>query len=333
MPTTTPYGEIEVLDLIPADEGALKQIYGRIGNFKTYFATTKAFELLARGQVVKTNWKLYDDKEKGILYQGYDERKEIIPRLLGVLGLKKTFLEFPKENWEFFSIMPSWAQERGYANFHEWFGNQTDCTIMIDEGHIVFDSYVLTKLSMEERLKITSTRHFDRSVWIASQRPSAIHVNYRANVNQFYKCEVVNDGWFGKEFMVTEFQDTNDSDKPDETRDETRDPETGEVTEWKYRFAVSQEKHTARKKFYNRYDSKYLREGMKSSQRNYAKENLMEQGEALRSLLGWKDKSPKPEELKSMETWLQDFGNSKVVTVEQQDDNEKEEEKILPPSL
>jgi len=284
MPTQTPQGEIEALDLIPADEGALKQIYGRIGNYKTYFATLKAFELLARGQVVKTNWKLFDDKKNNILYQGYDERNQFFYKLLGALGWKKRFLEFPKENWEFFSVTQNWAKEKGYENFHEWFGNQTDCTIFIDEGHIVFDSYLLTKISMEERLKITETRHFDRSVWITSQRPSAIHVNYRGNVNQFYKCEIVNNGWFGTDFLVTEFQDTNESDKPNETRDETRDPESGEITDWKYRFAVSQETYRAKKSMYNRYDSKYLREGMESSQKNMARENEMTQGQALKNL-------------------------------------------------
>lgn len=279
MPTLTKQGEIETLDLIPADEGALKQVYGRIGNYKTYFATLKAFELLSRGQVVKTNWKLYDDKAKGLLYSGHDERDEAGMKLLALLGLKKKFLNYPASNWEFFSIMPEWGREQGYKGFHDWFAHQTDCTIMIDEGHVVFDSYLLTKLPMEERIMITSTRHFDRSVWIISQRPSAIHVNYRANVNQFYKCEIKSKGWFGTEFMVTEFQDTNESDKPDETRDEIRDPETGEVTEWSYRFAVSQETYRASKKFYNRYDSKYMREGMEPSQRNKTKE--VEMGQQL----------------------------------------------------
>lgn len=263
MPTPTPEGEIEARDLIPPDEGALKQIYGRIGNFKTYFATLKALELLDRGQVVKVNWK--------IDWNGYDERTVWYFKLAGLFGFKTKFWEYPKENLEYYSIMPEWARTHGYKDFHEWLAHQTNCHIFIDEGHIVYDSYKLTRMSMEERVMILATRHYDRSIWIVSQRPSAIHVNYRANVNQFFKCEALETGFFGRRsFMVTEFQDTNESDKPDETREEIHDPETGEVTEWKYKLAVSSETYTAKKEIFDRYDSKYLRAGMKDSQRNMA---------------------------------------------------------------
>lgn len=253
--------EIDAINLIPPYEGALKQIYGRIGNFKTYYATQLAFKLLEEGQIVKTNWR--------IDWNGYDEREQIIPNLLVALGIKDHLWEFPKGNWEYFSILPSWAHERGYKNFLDWFKNQTDCTIMIDEGHMAFDSYQLTRVPIEERILITSTRHFDRSVYIISQRPSAIHVNYRANVNQFYKCEATSDSWFGRYFRVTEFQDTK-NDVPDETLEEIRDPETGEITESKYKFAVSSQEYRVDKKMFERYDSKYLREGLPASQKNFA---------------------------------------------------------------
>lgn len=280
--------EVDALDFIPPDEGSLKQIYGRIGNYKTYFATLKAFELLGRGQVVKTNWRLFDDKEKNLSYSGYDERNYFLKKLLCVLGWKRKFSVYPKENWELFSILPEWSLKKGFKSFSDWFAHQTDCTIMIDEGHMaeIFDSYMMTKLPIGERIKITSSRHFDRSVWVISQRPSAIHINYRANVNQFYKCEVISQSNFflQPEFLVTEFQDTNESDKPDETREEIRDKDTGEITEWKYKLAVSSEKYRASLNLFNKYDSKYLREGMKSSQKANILEFEIGQKEALKNL-------------------------------------------------
>lgn len=272
MPTIIEGKEIDALDLIPPDEGSLKQLYGHIGNFKTYYASVLAFKLLERGQVVKTNWQLYDNKEKNILWSGYDERKEFLPQLLFKLGIKKEFLIIPKENWEFFKISDVWANEKGFENFQDWLAHQTDCTLMIDEGHIVYDSYKMTRMSMDERVMMTSTRHFDRTIYIISQRPSAIHANFRGNVNQFYKCEEIEKGgWFGRRFKVTEFQDTDSNDKPDETREEIKDEDTGEVTEWHYKFAIAEEILKVDKKMFNRYNTKYLRGDMKASQHNLAK--------------------------------------------------------------
>lgn len=272
MPTSTPQGEIEILDLIPPDEGALKQIYGRIGNFKTYYATFLAFKILERGQVLKTNWKLYKDKKENILWDGYNEKDVFLNRLMGKLPIlrKKEFLVVPKENWEFFEISDSWAKKNGFADFQDWLMHQTDCTIMIDEGHVVYDSYKLTRMSMEERVMMTSTRHYDRTIYIISQRPSAIHANFRGNVNQFFKCEEMPKSWFSRYFKVTEFQDTDSSDKPDETREEIRD-EDGEIEEWSYKFAVAEETIKVDKKLYNRYDSKYLRANLPMSQHNKTK--------------------------------------------------------------
>jgi len=244
---------LDYLALLPPDEGQLTQYYGRIGNGKTYAATCDVIDLLNRGQVVYTNWP--------ILWEGRDERKIWWCQILGRLGIKKKFWVYPKENLRRINID---------GNFFEFFKTLTSCHIFIDEGHIAFDSYKLTKMPMEDRVAVLSTRHFDRSVHIISQRPTAIHVVLRANVNRFYKCELRWKFLKFRRFMRTEFQDTKD-DIPDEAREVIVNPETGERTEGEYLYAVSEKRYWGRKKIFASYDTKFLRGGQKESQDNAVK--------------------------------------------------------------
>jgi len=119
-----------------------------------------------------SNWK--------IDWQGYDERSNKWLLLLGIIGLKKTFFNFPKENWHFMEIKDTFTDD---------ISKLTDCKIGLDEGHIAFDSYEMARMKIEKRNAVLWTRHFDRTYLIISQRPSAIHVTLRANVNRFFKCE------------------------------------------------------------------------------------------------------------------------------------------------
>lgn len=243
--------EIESLYLIPPQEGELNQYYGRIGNGKTYAATRDAWEYLQAGYIVKTNWR--------IAWPGRDERKEFWKIFLGMLGLKKEFLIFPKENLQFFKVD---------ENFYDWIGKQTSCIIFIDEGHIAYDSYKLAKMSMEERLTVLNTRHYDRIVNVISQRPTAIHSVIRGNVNRFYKCELISQIFGAKHFKKTEFQDTKD-DVPDETRIKELDEETHMMVDTdEYEFAISEKTYWGTRKWYRRYDSKYLRGDAPESQKD-----------------------------------------------------------------
>jgi len=201
-------------DVAAADEGELNQIYGRIGCGKTLLATIKALKLLRRGQVVYTNWE--------IAWDGYDERDSRWLLFKGLLGLKKEFYVFPKDNLKFIKVD---------EEFIDKLGQLSDCTVMLDEGHLVLDSYTKTSMDMDRRNAVLWTRHFDRTIIVISQRPSAIHVTMRANVNRFYKCEKTFDfAFFGhrfQRFLVTEFQDVTSSDVPDESRVMDEDKETG----------------------------------------------------------------------------------------------------------
>lgn len=226
--------EIELLDLFPASEGMISQYYGRIGSGKTYSATADVLELLRRGKVVYTNWK--------INYEGFDERKSL-PYIIRsiIFPWRKRFYFFPKDNLKFLDVD---------KEFHDKFQKLTDCHVFLDEGHVVFDSYEMARMNIERRKSILHTRHFNRSIHIISQRPTAIHVAMRANVNVFYKCEHIWSILGLVRFRRTEFQDM---------LNETVDENEEKICSVKF--------YWGKKKIFDAYNTKYLRGDMPASQR------------------------------------------------------------------
>jgi len=258
----------ELLDLIGVQAGFLAQIYGKIKNGKTYLATIMAMETTKEGQVVYVNWP--------IIWNGYDERTDWKKKLMGMLGLKKEFKVYPKTNLHFADLSNlddvKIDDESTGKNFYDWFANLTSCTCFFDEGHIYYDSYLALKMDMSKRLAILETAHYDRSVYIISQRASAIHAVLRGNVNIFYKCEKVREAWWflKTKFRRVEFQETAADEKPNEERETIIDPETGKKSYGEYLYAESIVNFSGEKRIYNAYNSKYRRLGHKESQDNNA---------------------------------------------------------------
>lgn len=226
--------DIELLNLFPPNPGMISQYYGRIGSGKTYSATSDVLDLLRQGKVVYANWDIH--------YEGYDQRKSLPYIIRSILfPWIKTFYFFPKENLKKIDVD---------RNFHEKFATLTDCHVFLDEGHVVFDSYEMARLSIEKRKSILHTRHFDRSIHIISQRPTAIHVAMRANVNVFYKCECrFQIGPFIM-FKRSEYQDMLN-----ENVDE--DPEK----------IISVKHYLGKKRVFEAYSTKYLRGDTPDSQK------------------------------------------------------------------
>lgn len=255
MPTLIKNGEefteIDALELFPPDEGSINQWYGHIGSGKTYGATCEILEKLKQGKVIYATWK--------IKWEGYDERKEFFPLILGILGLKKFFAVYPKENLRFFEIN---------EEFYKIMGRLTSCEVYLDEGHIAFDSYQLAKMSMEKRLAVLDTRHYDRTINIISQRPSAVHATIRGNVNRFYKMEEKT-FFKWKIFTRKEYQDVDANEKPDENKD-----------------AITEKTFWGRKKIYQLYDSKYRRQGIPESQKNLSQLYKLSWKESMKNLIG-----------------------------------------------
>lgn len=227
--------EIELMDIFPAEEGMITQYYGRIGGGKTYAATSDILELLRRGKVVYANWRIH--------YDGTDERRSKAYALASIIfPWRKRFFDFPKENLKYFELSDKWAQNNGFEDFTHWLSTRTDCSIFADEGHIMFDSYAGIRMSIEKRAAVYHTRHFNRSINIISQRPTAIHVSMRSNVAIFYRCQQIWN-WGGiRRFKRTEFQDI-----AQETVDEQEEKIIGVKYYW------------GKKRVFEAYDTKYLR--------------------------------------------------------------------------
>lgn len=258
----------QLLDIIGVQAGFLAQIYGKIKNGKTYLATVMAIQTAEAGQVVYVNWP--------IDWKGYDERKIWKWRFLRFLGFNINFHVYPENNLHFADLsnldnVKIDGQPTG-KNFYDWFGTLTSCTCFFDEGHIYYDSYLALKMDMSKRLAILETAHYDRSVYIISQRASAIHAVLRGNVNIFYKCEKIRDAWwiFKAKFRRVEFQETGADEKPNEERETITDLDTGKKTYGEYLFAESIIYYKGKKKIYAMYNSKYRRLGLGESQPNNA---------------------------------------------------------------
>jgi len=171
---------LELLDLFQADEGDIELIYGRIGEGKTTEAVRRMLETLKNGGVVYTNIKL--DLSECI----FDDRVSIRQTLANLIWFRKRYYSFRKENYHYFNPDDYEPQE-----MVEFLSKLTDCEIYYDEGHWLLDSYEGTKISKQRRKLVLETRHFNRKLVLITQRPTAIAVSARGNVNRFWRCKVV----------------------------------------------------------------------------------------------------------------------------------------------
>lgn len=226
----------DLIDVFEASEGSINMYYGLIGNGKTYNATSDILDLLAQGKVVYANWH--------IQVPDFDDRKSFWMLLKNTLFFRKRFYLIPcSKNLRYFD--PEQFDSTG--ELVEWLSGLNDCHIFFDEGQDMFDSYEGTRFSKSKRRLILHTRHYHRTLNIISQRPTAIQVSARGNVNRFYKC-VKLASWPWVRFARYEFQQMSG-----ETVDETVEP-------------ISKKTYWASKRVFEAYNTDYLAQGIAKSQ-------------------------------------------------------------------
>ena len=226
----------DLTDVFTASEGSINMYYGLIGNGKTYAATFDILELLKQGKVVYANWR--------IIVDDFDDRKHFWLLLRNTVFFRKRFYVIPRsKNLHFFD--PEEFSTTG--ELVEWLSGLNDCHIFFDEGQDMFDSYEGTKFSKSKRRLILHTRHYHRTLNIISQRPTAIQVSARGNVNRFYKCVKIA-SWPWVRFARFEFQEMSG-----ETVDETVEP-------------ISKKTYWGSSRVFNAYNTDYLAEGIPKSQ-------------------------------------------------------------------
>lgn len=227
----------DLLDVFKASEGSINMYYGLIGNGKTYAATADILDLLSQGKTVYCNWRINVDD--------FDDRENFIIILRNFLfGYRRFYLIPRSKNLHFFD--PEQFSTTG--ELVDWLSKLNDCHIFFDEGQDMFDSYEGTKFSKSKRRLILHTRHYHRTLNIISQRPTAIQVSARGNVNRFYKC-VKLFSWPWPRFVRYEFQQMTG-----ETVDENSDP-------------ISKKTYWGSSKVFNAYNTDYLAEGIPKSQK------------------------------------------------------------------
>jgi len=217
------------------DEGELISVYGRIGAGKTTMAVSMIRRDLMRGKIVYSSFP--------VTWDGYDQRNSIFWTFVGVLGFKKQFYVYPKENWRQLDVFRD--------DIWGFLDTLKDCKLYFDDVIVkLFDSYEKTGYAKQKREWAFFTRHYDRTIVLVTQRTSQIQVALRSQVNRFYKCEKLLK-WPILLFRRSEYQDmkmedVNEDVKPDSVR-----------------FVIG------RKAVFKMFNSKYLRKGAKSSQPFY----------------------------------------------------------------
>jgi len=234
--------DYQPVPLVPNVRGVIDLIYGEFGGGKNTLAAKIVREALEEGTPVFSSFPVH--------FNGYDETQSRWALLLRSVGLKTQFLVVPKENFHRLTM-----QEISEESFARKLFHMQKCVVVIDEGYAarLLDSYRKTNVSVDARIAVYTTRHFDRRFIIVAQRPNAIHVSSRAMVNRFYRCSqplgdnTVLSNFFwritGKRwFIFTEYQDMID-DSVDEEKP------------YRSRWIL------AGKKLLNYFDSKYMAEG------------------------------------------------------------------------
>jgi len=238
-----------LLEVFEADEGSINMYYGMIGNGKTYAATSDILDLLDQGKVVYCNWR--------IIVKDFDDRKSFWMTLRNMLFWRKTYFKIPcAQNLYFFNVDEGVFDGNGKmlhafsgtADVVKYFSELNDCHIFWDEGQDMFDSYEGTKFSKAKRRLILHTRHYHRTLNIISQRPTAIQVSARGNVNRFYKCVKLATFLGRPRFARFEFQEMSG-----ETVNEEAEP-------------VSKKTYWGSDRVFLAYNTDYLSEGIPKSQ-------------------------------------------------------------------
>lgn len=226
----------DLVDVFRASEGSINMYYGMIGNGKTYAATADILDLLKQGKVVYANWH--------IEVEDFDDRDSMLMTIGNILLFRKRFFKIPcAQNLYYFDP----EQFSSTVELVEWLSGLNDCHIFFDEGQDMFDSYEGTKFSKHKRRLILHTRHYHRTLNIISQRPTAIQVSARGNVNRFFKCKKIAT-WPWVRFARYEFQEMKG-----ETVDEEAEP-------------VSVKTYYGNKRVFKAYNTDYLAQGIAKSQ-------------------------------------------------------------------
>lgn len=223
-----------------APEGTIDLVYGRIRNGKSTHAVRIMLDALQNGVPVYSNMNL------DLSAFSFDDRDSFQHTFWNLLLFRRRYYSFDKSNFHY-------VDEKNFSSKEaliDYLLTLTDCVVVWDEGQWLLDSYTGTKFALPLRLWLLHTGHFNRRIVIVTQRPTAVHVTARGNVNRFFKCKKLL-AWPVVILRVEEFQDM-----VSETVDETQKP-------------VSRSVYIANRRVFRAFNTHYLRGGVPKSQEVY----------------------------------------------------------------
>jgi len=230
----------ELVGSFEAPEGTIDMIYGRIRQGKTTHGVRVMLDSLENGIPVYSNLNL------DLSRFSFDDRAKLKHTFWNLLLFRRRYYTFDKKNFH-------WVDERKYQTIEQlisYLVTLTDCTIVWDEGQRLLNSYDATKIDRRLQDWVLTTGHFNRRLVIISQRPTAVHVSARGNINRFFKCRKLL-SWPFMLLRVEEYQDM---------KQETVDEEAG---------AVSRSLYIANRSVFRAFNTHYLRGGVPRSQEVY----------------------------------------------------------------
>lgn len=133
--------------------------FGKLGQGKTYALAEHALRALRRGRIVYSNFH--------IAWEGLPPTR---------IGTKIIRPALPKSNLRQFKSVDEFME-------------MESALVALDEGWIYFDSYKMTSLPIEIRMKILQSRKDGLDIAYTSQRPEQVHVALRAMTNEYYECQ------------------------------------------------------------------------------------------------------------------------------------------------
>jgi len=190
----------EIFERFREEEGTINFYYGKVRNGKTYAATADILGLLRRGEVVIANWN--------VNFQGFDERTSFWHLFFKTVAGKRYFYNFKPGNFYYF---PPDADRVPLINKLR---KEVAVHIFIDEGQWILNSHDKTRDDNAQKLVLTNG-HYCRSLNIISQRPQNVKLDYRSQVNFWYKCEKKL-SWPWVIFQKTIIEDVKADQVPDE---------------------------------------------------------------------------------------------------------------------
>jgi len=214
-----PKKAVPVSELFPAQEGAIKLVFGKIRNGKSTYTARMMYEWLEQGYAVYSNLALILPENE------FDQRTRFSISLENLIFNKKTFYCFRTENFHYFNPRTGMMLSAGVwtqvfdptipGDEVRWLNTLTDCKIAYDEGHWLLDSYSpVAHISIGIRAFISESGHCNREFVVITQRVTAIQAHARSNVNQFFHCEKHTFLFFFMRLQVSEYQ-TLKNDLPD----------------------------------------------------------------------------------------------------------------------